>query len=490
MMAGGADRQRQGGMRPPGRRRRLGRLVLWLSAAAFIVTAVLAWQFSDRWLAEALADEINARIGGGVHIDGPVSLQVFPPRLTLAGLTWQAAGAKPGTVRIDRLAVRSEWSAKGAAHPLHIDIQGVRATLRQDGEGRWSLPMAGLDAAPTEPAVAVQLAILSVSDAVVTLMAGEAPPTTVRLVRVDVAAAPGGWQVQASGGATRADTTLDGALSARADTRARLSDFSAELAGAIGPVQIDALSLTAAAIGQMREGAWQAEGIGATVRARQDGRQFTLSAEGDALRHDGVDTRLLGLYGAVTLSPAMADALATARFDTLTLHLAGPQLAVRGNMQLAADLPAGPIALHTTGAALTLDLAAGHLDVRLPTLDATLPDPARPGATVALNAELIGQWQFAARQGAGTVGLSVEDSRLDGQWHIALDAPHWLALTARVDRLDLDRWQAPGPARREPLPLDAWRDWPVQLDLQIGRLRMQGIEARDSRLRINSDGAP
>lgn len=485
-MAGGADRQRKGGMRAPGRRRRLARLVLLLSAAAFIVTAVLAWQFSDRWLAEAVADEINARIGGGVHIDGPVSLQVFPPRLALAGLTWQAPGATPGTVRIDRLAVRSEWSAKGAAHPLHIDIQGVRATLRQDGEGRWPLPMATRDAAPAEPAVAVQLATLGVSDAVVTLMAGEAPPTAVRLVRADVAAAPGGWQVQASGGATRADATLDGALSARVDTRARLSDFSAELAGAIGPVQIDALRLTAAAIGQTPAAAWQAEGIGATVRARQDGLQFTLNAEGEALRHDGVDTRLLGLHGTATLSPAMADAPANARFDTLTLHLAGPQLALRGNMQLAADLPVGPVALHATGAALTLDLSAGRLDARLPVLNATAPDPARPGATVALAAELAGQWQLAARQGAGTVTLRVENSRLDGQWQVALDAAHRLALQARVDRLDLDRWQAPGPARGEPLPLDAWRDWPVQLDLQVGRLRMQGIEARDTRLRLNT----
>ncbi|KAA3654862.1 MAG: hypothetical protein DWQ11_03080 [Proteobacteria bacterium] len=481
-MAGGADRQRKGGLRAPGRRRRLARLVLLLSAAAFIVTAVLAWQFSDRWLADAVADEINARIGGGVHIDGPVSLQVFPPRLALAGITWQGDGA----VRIDHLVVRSDWSAQGAAHPLHIELHGIRGSLHQAGDGHWRLPVPAMDDPPAAPAVPVQLATVLVSDAVMTLTPHDAPPATVRLARAELTDAGSGWRLQAAGSAAGADATLEGTLSATVDAGARVRDLTVALAGVVGPVQIDALTLSAAAIGQTADAAWQAEGIGATLRARQDERQLTLSAEGDTLRHDGTETRLLGLRGTATLSPAAADAPATARFDALTLHLAGPQLAVTGNAQLATTLPVGPVALHATGAALALDLSAGLLDARLPALDATVPDPARPGATVALHAAVSGQWQVAARTGAGTIQFQVEDSRLDGQWQVALDAAHRLALQARVDRLDLDRWQAAGPKTRDPLPLDAWRDWPLQLDLQVGHLRLQGIDARDTRLRLNT----
>ncbi|HPR05240.1 MAG TPA: hypothetical protein PLI17_01250 [Denitromonas sp.] len=472
---------------PTVRRRRAGRFILWLTAIAVLVSGLLVWQFSDRWLGATLAEQINARVAGQVSIDGTVSLQVFPPRLSLSGLAWQGPGATPGSMRIEHLDVSSDWSADGAARPLSVVIRGVRGELRQQADGQWQLPTplstadAGTDDAP------VKLAALTVTDATLDIIGGGAP-ATLRLAELKLLESPSGWQAHATAGATRAGAAIDGKLDTTielATAGPRLADLTITLAGQMGSARIESLALSLATVAPAADGAWQLAGLTAELRATDGARQLTLSGTADTGRYADGGAQVLGLQATAMLTPAGPSESATATFTGVDLALAGQQLTASGKAQFATTLAADPVAATVEDFQLIAELATGRIDARLPKLNATLADPAKPGAQITVDAALTGHWQLAERSGAGTVDATVEDSRLKGQWQIALEQPHWLALDAQVDRLNLDRWQAPGPRKAEALPLDAWRDWPLRLDLQVGRLRMQGIEAHNTRLRLN-----
>lgn len=471
------------------RPRRRGLRILLLVAGVLLVCVVTLWQFADRWLAQTLAGQINARIAGQLRIDGPVSLQVFPPRLALADVSWRGPGETPSRLQIDHLAMASDWASGDGARPLFIDLDGVRGQLRQQADGQWQAPRPQGGAEAAEGRLPLRLARLSLSDLALDLVGQGAAPITLRLDRAQLAESPTGWQASVAGGGARAGAQLDGNLTATLQTTPtgpQLADVSARVAGAVGTICIDSLTVTLATARQTPEGSFQAEGIAAEMQVQSGAQQLKLTARAASLAHTEGRTDLTGVHARATPTPAGPAASATATLDAAELHLADGQLTAAGRLHLATALPAGPVEATAERLHLTADLAAGRIDATLPAVHARLPDPAKPGAPVALDAEMDGHWDIHARHGAGTVSAQVERSRVDGQWQVDLEKAHWLALQARVDRLDMDRWQPPRSKPAEPLPLDAWRDWPVQLDLQVGRLRLQGVDARDTRLRINT----
>ncbi|TVT51102.1 MAG: hypothetical protein FHP94_01995 [Denitromonas halophila] len=469
-------------------RRRVGRFILWLMAVAILVTGLVAWQFSDRWLGETLAEQINARLAGQVRIDGPVSLQVFPPRLTLAGVAWQGPGATPSTVQLDHLELHSDWRADGSARPLSIAIRGVRGQLRQQADGQWQVPTPLATAEAADDDAPVKLAALTVTEATVELI-GLAMPASVRLAELKLIESPSGWQVNARGGASSAEASVDGAMSTSVEIAAtgpRLTELTATFSGQVGPATIESLAIGVATVASAPDGAWQLAGVSTELRASGGDRQITLTAEADTGRYAGGGALLLGLQAKATLVPAGPADAATATLTGVDLALAGQQVTASGKAHVVTALAAGPVDVTAERFQVAADLASGRIEGAFPKVNAALPDPAKPGAQLGVHAALTGHWQTAERTGAGTVEAKVEDSRLKGQWQIALAQPRWLTVDAQVDRLNLDRWQAPGPRTAEALPLDAWRDWPLRLDLQVGRLRMQGLEAQNTRLRLNT----
>ncbi|TVT72271.1 MAG: hypothetical protein FHP92_16250 [Denitromonas halophila] len=468
-------------------RRRAGRFILWLMAVAILVTSLVAWQFSDRWLGDTLADQINARLAGQVRIDGPVSLQVFPPRLKLGDVTWQGAGATPSVVHLDHLELHSDWRADGAARPLTVAIRGVRGQLRQQADGQWQVPTPRATADAPDDGAPVKLAALTVTDATVELI-GRSAPASVRLAELKLIESPSGWQVSATGGASRADAIGDGTLNTTVEVASggpQLTNLTATLAGQVGAASIESLSIGVATVAPAPDGAWQLAGLTTELQASDGDRQITLTAEADTGRYAGGDAQLLGLQAKATLTPAGPAETATATLTAVDLALAGQQVTASGQVHVVSALAAGPVDVTADGFQVSLDLATGRIEGAFPKVNAALPDPAKPGAQLGVDAALTGHWQAAERTGAGTIEAKVEDSRLKGQWQIALAQPRWLTVDALVDRLNLDRWQTPGPRKAEALPLDAWRDWPLRLDLQVGRLRMQGLEAQNTRLRLN-----
>ncbi|MBT0960082.1 hypothetical protein [Denitromonas iodatirespirans] len=474
-------------MTVPKRPRRRSLRILLLVAGVLLVCVVTLWQFADRWLAQTLAVQVNAHVAGHLRIDGPVSLQVFPPRLALADVSWRGPGETPSRLQIDHLAMASDWTGKDGTRPLSVDLDGVRGQLRQQADGRWQVPApAGETAGSGMP---LRLARLDLSDMRMALLGHGTPPATLRVERAQVTESPGSWQATVDGGAAQADTQLDGRLTATLQTTPtgpQLADVTAHLAGAVGATRIDRLTLTLASARQTPDGAFRADGLAAELQAQQGTQQLRLSTRAATAAHADARSELLGTHIQATLTPAGPAESATATLDGADLQLAAGHLTATGTLQLATTLPAGPVDLAADAMQLTADLAARRVEARSPSLHVHLPDPAKPGAQLRLDAEMAGHWDMDARRGAGTVSAQVERSRLDGQWHVDLDNARWLAVQARVDRLNLDRWRPPSRPSSEPLPLDAWRDWPVQLDLQVGRLRMEGIDARDTRLRINT----
>ncbi|TVO58848.1 hypothetical protein [Denitromonas halophila] len=468
-------------------RRRTARVILWLVAFAILVTALVLWQFSDRWLGGTLVEQINARLVGQVRIDGSVSLQVFPPRLTLADVAWQGPGATPSTMQLDHLDIRSDWDADGAARPLTISIRGVRGQLRQQADGQWQVPTPLATTNAPDDGAPVKLAALTVTDATVELI-GRSVPTSVRLTELKLIESPSGWQVGATGGASTAEATVDGALSSTVEIAAtglRLTEFTATLTGQVGPATIESLAIGVATVAPAPDGAWQLAALATELRARDGDRQITLTAEAGSGRYAAGGAQLLGLQAKATFALAGPANAATATLTGMDLAFAGQQVTASGRAHVVTALVAGPVGVTAERFQISADLATGRVEGAFPNVNAALPDPAKPGAQLGVDATLTGHWQTAERTGAGTVEAKVEDSRLNGQWQIALAQPHWLTVDAQVDRLNLDRWQAPGPSKPEALPLDAWRDWPLRLDLQVGRLRMQGLEAQNTRLRLN-----
>lgn len=469
--------------------RRRGLRILLLAVGVLLVGVVALWQFADRWLGQMLVAQAGARIDGQLRIEGPVSLQVFPPRLMLADIVWQGPGDTPSRLHIDHLALTSDWAGGDGARPLFIDLDGVRGQLRQQADGQWQAPRPQGGADGAEGTLPLRLARLSLSDLALDLVGQGAAPITLRLDRAQLAESPAGWQASVAGGGVRAGAQLDGTLTATlltTPTGPQLADVSARAAGAVGGVRLDSLVLTFATARQTPEGGLQADGLTTEMQAQDGAQHLRLTTRAASLAHTDGRTDLTGVHALATLTPAGPAASASATLDAAELHLADGQLTAAGRLHLATALPAGPVEATAERLQLTADPAAGRIEATLPTVHARLPDPAKPGAQVALDAELDGHWDTDARRGAGTVSAQVERSRLDGQWQVDLEKARWLVLQARVDRLDMDRWQPPRSKPAEPLPLDAWRDWPMQLDLQVGRLRLQGVDARDTRLRINT----
>ncbi|MCZ4303915.1 hypothetical protein O4G98_04150 [Zoogloeaceae bacterium G21618-S1] len=468
-------------------RRRTARVILWLVAFAILVTALVLWQFSDRWLGGTLVEQINARLAGQVRIDGSVSLQVFPPRLTLADVAWQGPGATPSTMQLDHLDIRSDWDADGAARPLTISIRGVRGQLRQQADGQWQVPTPLATTNAPDDGAPVKLAALTVTDATVELI-GRSVPTSVRLTELKLIESPSGWQVGATGGASSADATADGGLNTTVEFASGgplLTNLAATLVGRVGTATIESLSLGVATAAPESDGTWQLAGLTTELHASDGDRQFTLTAEAGSGCYAAGGAQLLGLQAKATLALAGPANAATATLTGMDLAFAGQQMTANGQVHVVSALAAGPVDVTADGFHVAADLATGRIEGTFPNVNAALPDPAKPGEQILVDAALTGHWQGAERTGAGTADIKVEDSRLNGQWQIALAQPHWLTVDAQVDRLNLDRWQTPGPSKPEALPLDAWRDWPLRLDLQVGRLRMQGLEAQNTRLRLN-----
>lgn len=206
----------------------------------------------------------------------------------------------------------------------------------------------------------------------------------------------------------------------------------------------------------------------------------------------------------------LAGAGSSASTLTLTASRAGPaqqaqlQLALTGLESRTKTLQAAKAALTLdaqTGAArftgafdspLTADLAARTLD--LPQLTGTLaiatPQLARPPLRLPLTAHL--QADLAQQKASGQLGAQLDASHLAASFNVTRFVPLALDFNVEIDRLDLDRYLAPGKSGAQaaahggPADPSALRNIDLHGVVQLGILQMAGIKARNLRLAIQA----
>ena len=116
---------------------------------------------------------------------------------------------------------------------------------------------------------------------------------------------------------------------------------------------------------------------------------------------------------------------------------------------------------------------------------ARLPHPAGGTAPLALSFAGAARIDPVRQVADGTLSGAFDDSRFDGAWQFDAAAAPPLALTASLDRLDLDRYLPPPAADPAPADLAAWRNWPVEADLRVGELRFRGLVSENARLQLS-----
>jgi AsmA protein len=196
-----------------------------------------------------------------------------------------------------------------------------------------------------------------------------------------------------------------------------------------------------------------------------------------------------GRYGATGLEAAAEGEWAGTR---LRLGLAGasldPQLLRAERLTVA--LEAGQGAAGVSGALRSALVARlPNASVELPALSGELlarsPRLAQGSLQLAFSGAL--RADLGAHRAAARLAARLEDSRLQAKLDVASFSPPAFSFALDVDRLDLDRYLAPGNGARptvgEPAP---WPELQARGSVHIGRLRFGGVEAANLRLEVKA----
>jgi len=462
-------------------------LVLALALAALMVMP----DWLDRWVAR----QLSASITGELAFDLSTRSLVGTPAIEAADLRWRPPAGQPGRIDVQRAVIRTTWAADADdRRELDIALVGGDIELYQGADGQWIVPEPVQEAGGAESSSGSPLVLqaLTLSDLRLRLVPYTGAPIELGVSEARILARDPGWAIELQGTGRRGGLsaegrlgtvlTVEGAALALAETRfdGRLSQGAMHIA--LPDVSVGSLRLAGEqfALESMRARLSMAEvaGLG-PLDAQLALRSLTGTPSAWSGRLDRVALSLAGTR------PAHAALGATGLSgDAGALHIEPVAL------ELGASLPAGTIDVHTDGGALDLVLDTLSLGVDALRFSARLPDPARTDARVEVVGSLTGTVDPLEPQARLVIEARAESSRLEGALNYAAHATPPMRLEAVVDRLDLDRWTPTASAPGSGLPLDVWRDWPVQLDLRVGRLTWQGVVVEGAQVRLGEPTEP
>ncbi len=268
---------------------------------------------------------------------------------------------------------------------------------------------------------------------------------------------------------------LEATVIRHADGSLNIGDLFARQEG--GPLQIDIAAV------KLTDGRF-------TWRDEQTGRVAALS---DILVETGPVHADTGNHVFSISTAALAGRVAdsTAKLELVGVEADADRLAI-ARLGLDFDAKAGDAAVTCRlDSSLTVDFAKGS--ARLPKIASTLSvsHPSLPMKKISL--PVTGSASVDLTKPAADMILAAEldGSRINGRLAIERLSPLALGVDLEIDRLDLDRYQAPGPAQKG-APVFAP---PTGIDLhgtvRIGSLRLAGLQAANVRLQLgNQAGSP
>ena len=412
---------------------------LFLALAAIVIAAAV--RLGGEWLRGEFERRVQARVVPGVHVDGAVRVRLWPaPGLVVNGIR-VAGDGEADALEIRALAVELEPAPllHGRVVLASLTLEGADIVLRRDDEGHWNL--AGWlrpDAAAGGNGAAMPIGRLMVVN------------TALRLVgaRGELLAELSDLRLTAGPLAPGMAGTFE--LHARATSGA---EFPADLqVASSGDYRFDEGAVTAENLSFSAQGSaaqWRVDRGEAHVARLQRERDGTLRL-GD---------------GRFALDLAAAESALAVQGSLATLEM----VAVSGTAGRAA---AGTV---PGGTAIDVSIAGGTVE---------LPHPR--GEPAPLKVSFSGDLRFdpAGSSVRGAVAGSFDDSRFDGRWRFEPDVVPPLGVTLSLDRLNLDRYLPPPDAEPKPADMTAWRNWPVEADLRVGRLTVDGLVSENARLRL------
>ncbi|MCK0510231.1 AsmA family protein [Aromatoleum buckelii] len=409
-------------------------IALFLALTVIVIAAAV--HFGGEWLRAEFERRLQNRIVPAVRVDGPVRVRLRPaPTLVVNGIRIGGDG------EADMLEIRSLAVELDPAQLLHgrvalsaLTLEGGDIALRRGDEGDWNF--AGL--LRPDPAV----------------------------------------------------PSNDGAI---AIGRVVVANTALRLVGAHGEplAELSELRLTSGPFGPGMSGTFELNGrvtvdaaFPADLRIASSGNyrfdEGTAIAENLAFNVQGIAAQWRIDRGEAHVARLRRERDGTVRLgdSRLALELAEGEsaLAVQGSLAALETVPVGGTAASGTGGtAIGANFEGGTLE---------LPHPA--GEPAPLNVSFSGDLRFdpAGPSVRGTVAGSFDDSRFDGRWRFEPEAVPPLGVALSLDRLDLDRYLPPPAAKPAPADLTAWRNWPVEADLRVGRLTVGGFVSENARLRL------
>ena len=467
-------------------RRRALSIVLLATLLAGAAGMLVFSQFGQVWLGRALVDEINRRLPGQLRLDGELHWQLFPPALRLTNLAWTPPDGLPGELTIAQISARSDATDTGA-RPVEIRAGGVNLALHQLPDGSWALPPL---AATGEDGAVVdwRLAGVHLTDSRLSLHPRHGAVVVLDLAAADVVEQAGGdmgftIDAQVSQGAR----TIGGRVEGRYRLADRtLADVALRLQGAVDGVAVRDARIEVAQAAMSGAGVLTAQGVRLSAQGEVADQRVEASAQVPTLQAS--DGRIDATVSELTLRRPLPEA-AMLRLDDARIAFDGHAVRLAPlTGEVTLEHPRGAVAVTLVDGRADYGVGDGRLDFALPILRAQLPDPAEPARRLAVDGGLSGA--LAATGGEGAVTLRTDEATLNGRWWWTPQQSRWLGGEVHIDRLDLDRWlPRSSGSDAQPAPLDAWRDLPLALEVQVGVLRWQGVTMRDARLRLNAPEA-
>lgn len=472
-------------------RRALTILLPLLVLLAAVLGALVAG--SDRLLRHAIEYTLQERLRPAVAVSGPVEWQLRPlPKLAIRGLSLRGDDGAL-LLDLDEIVIHIDVDSL-AARRLAIaalELRGLELNLRLE-QGRLDAQHWLREAAASPdaaPATMLPVGAISIDDGRVRVGTDEGVFAADDL-RLRVG--PIGREIPAklalaarvrAPGPERRDARFDLAASVRFDR---------------GELVLDDAQLWAS--GRLGERVLDDGRIGARrMRVASSGRMH-VDAPWVHLGVTGWDGRVDVRGGASAFDGSGAGWTADELHAEVAAGISGIAASVRvaaGEASLDADgwrLPDARLDVMFAGAGAAVDVAlsgafAGALgeagravSAAVTSATATLPHPSGSGAPLVV-AFSGAAWVDPVVERA-TVELSgrFDASTFDGRAAFDLAALPPLSVALTLDRLDLDRYLPPKAHDEGAIDLAMWRTWPVNAELRVGELHLQGFVSRDARL--------
>ena len=467
-------------------------LLLMLLVVAAALAAVLAG--SDTLLRHAVERTLQARLTPIVTVSGPVEWRLRPaPMLAVGGLRLRDDDGA-SLLHIDEMSIHIDADSI-AARRLAIaalEIRGLELNLRLEEGGRldaqrWLREEAGPpDAAP---ATMLPVGTISIDDGRVRvgteggvyvadelrLRAGPIGPGVPAKVTL-------GGRVRAPG-PERRDASLDFAASVRFDNSDLvLDDAQLWVSGRLGDRVIDDGRIGA---DRMR--------LASSGRVHVDAPWMHLGVTGPDGRVDlrGSATVLNGSGAEWTAGDLHAEFVAGLSGTAVNVRVAAAGVALHADSWM---MPDARLNVMFAGSGASVDVAlsgvfggalgeAGRaLSAAVTSGTATLPHPSGSGAPLVVAFSGSATLDTVSARATVAVSGSFDASTFDGRGAFDAATLPPLSVVLNIDRLDLDRYLPPGSHDEAATDLAVWRTWPVNAELRVGELHLQGFVSRDARL--------